>query len=231
MVTRSAGSARLVVSYSDSVTLIGAANLSNETAVLDDHEILAPDAIYQPLAEREAVLLGIDGKRWVRTDGHLPFLSDPFIPDLNAFFQLVKEAREVRFLGNGEDGGTPTRTYSGRLGSEAFLAVNPPAVEDQERSGKTTLVQMGEYFADYFGWDDGGQQLTFSVDAQDRLRRVEIALPMEPLTVEFSDYGVGVDVSAPPDKQVIGSPVYEKLKSNYCSDPTRWTQPRRAPCQ
>jgi hypothetical protein len=236
MVTRSAGSARLVVSYWDSVghldavTLSGAANLSNETAVLDDHEILASDATYQPLAEHEAVLLGIDGKRWVKTDVHLPFLSDPFIPDLNAFFNLVERARDVRFVRQREEGGTPTRTYSGRLGIDAFLAINPSAVEDSDKSGTTTLIQMREYFADYFAWEDGGQKLQFSVDPQDRLRRVEIVLPMEPVTVEFSDYGVGVDASAPADTQVIGSQEYENLKSNYCSDPTRWKQPRRAPC-
>jgi len=236
MVTRSAGSARLAVSYWDSVghldavTLSGAANLSNETAVLDDHMILASDAAYQPLPEHEAVLLGIDGKRWVRTDVHLPFLSDPFIPDLNAFFNLVERARDVRLVRQREEGGTATRTYAGRLGIDAFLAVNPSAFEDSDKSG-TTLVQMREYFADYFAWDDAGQKLTFSVDAQDRLRRVEIDLPMEPVTVEFSDYGVGVDASGPRNAQVIGSQEYENLKSSYCSDPTRWKQPRRAPCQ
>lgn len=236
-ITRSAGSARFVISYSGSEILSGAADLRNETAVLNRHDIFAVDSVFHPIPSKEAEVLGIAEKQWVETEwvetavGQPSLISDPFISDLNGFFELLERADEVRFLGNGAERGTPVRRYAAKLGEDDFLALLPPTVQEQGKSGKTYDVQMREYFRDYFGWDEGGQSLKLAVDPQGRIRRAHLVLPLEPLTVQFYDYGVAVDVSPPPAKRVIAARDYESLKTEYCSNPIRQIRPRKPPCQ
>jgi hypothetical protein len=232
-ITRAAGSAHVVISYSGSAVLSGAVNLSAGTPVLDKptQEIILPSAVYQPIQPHEARLLGIADKRWVRTDVHVPLLGDPFLSDLDAFFGVLKRAREAQFVGDGEDRGTPVRRYSARLGTDAFLAVNPPSLEDWDKAGNSHPVRTAEYFADYFPWADDGQLLVLAVDSAGRIRRADLDLPSERLTVQFDHYGITVDASSPAAEGVVPSTEYESLKSEYCSNPIRSMPPRKPPCQ
>jgi hypothetical protein len=230
--TRTAGSARLVVSYSGSAILSGAANLRNETAVLDDHSIFGADRIFQPLRPQEADALGISEKRWVKTDGHQPLVEDPFIPDLKSFFDLLAAADDVRFLGYGEERGVSVRRYSARLGREAFLNLLPPTMQDfRGKPGTPYEIKTRDYFDNYFGWDKRGEPIELAVDSRGRVRRANLALPSEPLAIQFYDFGVAVNVTPPSAPQVIASEKYERLKSAYCSDPARQERPRKPPCQ
>ena len=232
-ITRASGSAHVVISYSRSAVLSGHIDLERGTATLDKpaHEILLPSAVYQSIQPQEARLLGIGDKRWVRTDVHETLFGDPFISDLDSFYGVLRRAREVQFIGAGREGGIPVRRYSARLGIDAFLAVNPSSLEDWDKAGNSRPVRTAEYFADYFAWADDGQRLVLALDAAGRIRRADLDLPSEPITVQFARYGTAVDASSPSSEEVIPSTEYESLKSKYCSNPIRSMPPRKPPCQ
>ena len=102
-----------------------------------------------------------------------------------------------------------------------------PATKPGDGPGPTS---WRDYLVSYHGAEADGQRIELAVDAQDRIRRVRLDL-FERTTVELYDYGVRVDVTPPPENEVISSATYEKLKSDYCNNPRRQTLPRPYPCQ
>jgi hypothetical protein len=228
--TLSPGTARFVVSdgFGDS----GAINLENQTAVTT-FGIFGTHAWYHPLARREAAVLGITGKRWVeRAGGTYSLVDDPFLIGTRSLFDVIARAERVQALDPGMERGIPVRRYAAKVPLEAFVAaLGPFEKETPTKPGDDPgPTSWRDYLVSYRGAEADGQRIELAVDAQDRIRRVRLDL-FEPTTVELYDYGVRVDVTPPPDSEVISSATYEKLISDYCNNPRRQTLPRPYPCQ
>ena len=230
--TLAAETARFAVSYSGSVVDSGAVNLADETAVDDRGDIFRQGELYQPITEGEAAVLGIADKRWVETgtSGGYQLVSDPFLEGTRALFEVIGHAEQVQALGRGMERGVAVQRYSAKVPLEAFLAALPPFEVETTKAGDSGPTSWRDYLWKYLGADEGGQSVDLAVDSQGRVRIARLALA-EPVTVELYDYGVPVDVAAPPPAQVISSTAYEKLKSDYCSRPKRQTLPRPYPCR
>jgi hypothetical protein len=231
--TLSAGTARFVVSseYHDSGTI----NLGNDTAVSDRGWIFGTHGCYLPLARREAVVLGIDDKRWLEQPGcRYELVDEPFLTGTRTLFDVVAQAERVHTLGRGIEGGVPVDRYAAKVPLQAFVAVHPRFERETPPAGKpmddTGPTSWRDFLVNYRGAEPAGQSLNFAVDSQGRIRSLTLDLD-EPVTVKLYDYGVSVDVSAPRANSVVTSSAYGRLKSQFCSDPRRQTLPRPYPCQ
>jgi hypothetical protein len=231
--TLMAGTARFVISsdYRDSGTI----NLGNDTAVSDRGWIFSTHECYLPLAKREAVALGIDDKRWLEQPGcRYALVDDPFLTGTRTLFDVIAQAVQVHTLGLGTERGVPVDRYAAKVPLQAFVAAHqsfdtetPPASKPIDDTGPTG---WRDFLVNYRGADPDGQSLKMAVDSHGRIRSLTLDLD-EPVTVELNDYGVSVDISAPPANTVIAYSAYGRLKSNYCSEPRRQTLPRPYPCQ
>jgi hypothetical protein len=227
--TLRAGSARFVASFSRSET--GVINFRDETAVLDNGAIFGATYLYWPLSSRESAVLGIPAKRW-RADkisSGYDLVDDPFLTGTRALLKVIGRAERVREVGPGIERGTPVQRYSAKIPLDAFLSELPPFEKKVTKPGDPGPASWRDYLVNYMGADPSGQNLNLAVDSHGRIRTARLDL-YEPVTVEFYDYGVRVDTSAPPANEVISSIAYEQLKSDYCSSPRRQTLPRPYPC-
>jgi hypothetical protein len=214
--TSDAKTARIEVAFDAAPVTRGAFDLTEGTGTFEgDGEsarmIYAKNAVYELVSSQ--LTIAVPGqKRWLKSprSEYVPLLLDPFADtpaDLLAFLDVAGEAQPV---GTGEERGEQVKRYSAILDLNAFLA-SLPAQEQAE---------MREYFDEYWlEWDTSGVPLLLALDSEGRFRRADLVLADgEELTIEFFDYGVEVDASAPPENEVLSWAEYEKLLRKECEE-------------
>jgi hypothetical protein len=140
-----------------------------------------------------------DDKTWIsftvsedETSGSLDSLVFPFPfidpSELLATFQEV--GGEVKSLGDRDVRGVPTEGYELELDLAKLVEAAPAKYRETLRS---ELDRRAEKTLPVEVW----------IDDADRARRVAVEVEGDPVTVDFFDFGVGVDVQAPPAAQVL----------------------------
>jgi hypothetical protein len=236
--TLAAGTARFAVSYSGSVPYAGAGvvNLGDETAVVNRGDIYLEGSLFHPIPRREAEILGIADKHWVktRTSAGFQLVFDPFLEGTRTVFEVLRQAEHVQTLRSGMERGIHVQRYAARVPLEVLLAALSPFVKETPPRGRPIddpgPTSWRDYLVNYVGADEAGQHVNVAVDSMGRIRSVRLDLA-EPVRVELYEYGVRVDATAPSPSEVISSSAYEQLKTDYCGEPTRQTLPRPYPCR
>ena len=162
-------------------------------------QIVTAEATYTRLFFVLGAVSGSDAhsKDWVKAntsgggDGLFGFgFSDP-----SAILALLKGASSVEEVDSGEERGVAVTRYRARLDLERALSQVPAR---DRASLRATIRQF---------WVDGapdGILLELAVDRDGLLRSVEVSIPDgEALGIDFFDYGVEVNVEAPPDSEVM----------------------------
>jgi hypothetical protein len=215
---KDAGTARVVVTYDGTAISDGSYDLETEDGRVEipsedgSYEtLLVGDSQYQRVSQFPVALVtSVPGKRWVKWERArtLTLLHDAAVERPRALVELFAATREVREIGQGEERGDPVTRYSGLLALDKLLGAAPP----EEREELEWMLE------DYWPrWRTEGVPLQLALDSKQRLRRADLLLSEgEEFAVEFFDYGIDVDVKAPPEDEVMTWAEYEQYLREEC---------------
>jgi hypothetical protein len=147
-----------------------------------------------------------DERHWVKQTDDAPSGTDLLIPGLGGpspdrlLGLLIKSSKEIEGLGNEEIRGVPTKHYRAHV--------------DPKKLGDDAYPSRSELLVD--AWVDGDQLVR-------RLRVPEEGEDGGATVIDFFDFGVEVDVEAPPADQVVSDEEFMALLEKWCK-----AQPKEA---
>jgi hypothetical protein len=174
---------------------------------VEGYEVLyTGDAIYTAVPR----FAPTKGKRWLKLPASEDGLLSPFARNPAALLGFLRGASDVETIASDQVRGVNVTHDRARLNFER-AAGEMPAKDRTDIRG---------IFREYWP-DQKSASIDFWVDSEDRLRRVQVELPENDgtatqMTVDFFDYGIPVDVKAPPADETLTEEEFGKLMLEDC---------------
>jgi hypothetical protein len=200
--TAEAGSSRIAVSYDGEPFLTGTFDYQRGAGLVDGPgglpaTIITEDAVYNEIS-------GYGKRHWLELPVDSgPELLEPFANSTKELFGFLSAAGEVERIGSGVERGEEVTRYRARVNVERALLEVP----QRERAKLRALFDM--YWP---GSERTGIPVRLALDAEGRIRRVDLTVLDLEHVIELYDYGVKVDAKPPPANEVISYDEIQELE-------------------